>query len=760
MYNMYNKEKYLKYKKKYLHIKNLNNEYNNVITSGGSYVSNTEPDDDYAFGTAELLIKEIDKTYVPKQIINIWHTKTVNTNMASNNSVFVSKIRDNEFIYHYLDNEDCTKIIKDSVDSKIFNENVLYAYNKLAPYAYKADLARYCILYLHGGIYIDMKWKCINNFFFNNLDLTKEYFVLDRPYIDNNISEDDEYNIINNSNYYTNVKDKIDTHLWGIDKKIGIYNGLIICKKGNKFIKDCINKCVHNILNNKYGDNPLHPTGPRMMSQIYFKNNNENYKYINLFFSIKGKLILQKGKDKENTRILEEYSTYRDDQNRDRENNKVNRKYYDYDYAWKEKKIYVESKDVESKDESKDVKSKVESKVESKDVKSKDVESKDVKSKDVKSKDVKSKQYLDYIGKLLNNGQYNSPFYIFWNSNNVFYTKEFKTKENAIEYFLTNTDINENDSLAIFDNQGYIVDDYYWFSDNNWKQNIVKQFFKNKFTQLSDTDLIMVINNINYDNLFYLNDINILIPPPPYYTIWVSNGEYNIIKRDLLDDSFQDYDKISQGDSRGIFDSNEMLVKDKYWFNNYGWKKKIIKYYKELDKSRYEQFIAAINNNCKDNTEITDNTDEGFHLIYFIEKQEEDKQNNDIYWYYHKYYNTKQDCNNRIIQYNNPNYAIFKNNEIIESNTNDVLFLDKIKEYYIKANKDYYIIWLNDNNIRDIYRYNNIEDAIIFYNTLKSDNKIIYDNDKNKMLINIKITREIETELLEFYNMFYNMFSK
>lgn len=37
-----------------------------------------------------------------------------------------------------------------------FDRDVLEAYDKLRPYAYKADLGRYCLLYQHGGWYADI----------------------------------------------------------------------------------------------------------------------------------------------------------------------------------------------------------------------------------------------------------------------------------------------------------------------------------------------------------------------------------------------------------------------------------------------------------------------------------------------------------------------------------------------------------------------------------------------------------------------------
>lgn len=48
-------------------------------------------------------------------------------------------------------------LIKDN-----FGEHVLYAYDVVLPYAFKADLARLCILYIHGGWYSDLGIKFLN----------------------------------------------------------------------------------------------------------------------------------------------------------------------------------------------------------------------------------------------------------------------------------------------------------------------------------------------------------------------------------------------------------------------------------------------------------------------------------------------------------------------------------------------------------------------------------------------------------------------
>lgn len=71
--------------------------------------------------------------------------------------------------YHLYSGEELEKIIKNN-----FNDDVYVSYKKLRPYACKADLARLCLLYLYGGLYIDL-----NLYFMNTIpDLNKlEFFA-------------------------------------------------------------------------------------------------------------------------------------------------------------------------------------------------------------------------------------------------------------------------------------------------------------------------------------------------------------------------------------------------------------------------------------------------------------------------------------------------------------------------------------------------------------------------------------------------------
>ena len=45
----------------------------------------------------------------------------------------------------------------------IFDLSVLESFRGLVPYAYKSDLARYCLLYIYGGWYVDLTLKMLTS---------------------------------------------------------------------------------------------------------------------------------------------------------------------------------------------------------------------------------------------------------------------------------------------------------------------------------------------------------------------------------------------------------------------------------------------------------------------------------------------------------------------------------------------------------------------------------------------------------------------
>lgn len=221
---------------------------------------------------------------IPKLII-----QTGKTNKTNNLNAIMTFIDLNpEYEYIYFDNNDCINFIKNNFDKKVLN-----AFNKLVPGAYKADLFRYCVLYILGGCYFDNK----------QINRTPLREIIE-PNQDIFLCND----IISNS----------------------YYNAFMMSVKNHKVIQNCINSCVKNIENNYYGTNPLEPTGPMLLYKqaqpykydvIHRFKQNYNIKYIrhkgDIYSLKKNKIICNSS--------YKSYYKYRDD---------------NYDTLWKEKKIY------------------------------------------------------------------------------------------------------------------------------------------------------------------------------------------------------------------------------------------------------------------------------------------------------------------------------------------------------------------------------------------------------------------------------------
>lgn len=225
---------------------------------------------------------------IPLNIFTTWHTKNLTPSMWK--AITLVKTINPEFQYYLYDQNECIEFIKNN-----FDKDVLDAYNNLIPLAYKSDLWRYCILYIYGGIYMDIKFTPVNNFKFINLT-DKEYFCLEYPqsYL---------------KFYY------------------GICNGLIISKPKNTILLDCINKIVNNVKKKEYSHNPLYPTGPGLLGEIYFSK--YNVKTIQLFITVDPFSIIYK-----NTIILQMYENYRKDQHNISP-------IPNYNILWKNKQIYL-----------------------------------------------------------------------------------------------------------------------------------------------------------------------------------------------------------------------------------------------------------------------------------------------------------------------------------------------------------------------------------------------------------------------------------
>ena len=235
---------------------------------------------------------------VPMKLFQTWHTKNLPPKMQEN--VQNIKKQNPELEYFLFDESDCADFIKSH-----FSEDVLVAYKKLLPCSYKSDLWRFCAMYIHGGVYLDIKYHCVDGFKFIDI-MDREHFVLERP------------------GYWE-------------PEKYGIYTALIIANPGNQIFLNCIHRIVRNTQTNYYGYNALYPTGPGLLGELYFGNIADNMHMLDNFDLVFNMVNDQEVIIYKNQIILRCYPEYRMEQ-------RANQKRKHYGDLWGEHAIYTRNK--------------------------------------------------------------------------------------------------------------------------------------------------------------------------------------------------------------------------------------------------------------------------------------------------------------------------------------------------------------------------------------------------------------------------------
>ena len=119
--------------------------------------------------------------YIPKKIFQTGGSCEVTKGMYDAVHTWIDKNPDWE--YHFFDNKACRDFIKEH-----FPKKVLDAYDTLIPGAYKADLWRYCVLYIHGGLYVDNKMELLasslNDVIPENVEFWSFAYDASHPYIE------------------------------------------------------------------------------------------------------------------------------------------------------------------------------------------------------------------------------------------------------------------------------------------------------------------------------------------------------------------------------------------------------------------------------------------------------------------------------------------------------------------------------------------------------------------------------------------------
>jgi hypothetical protein len=172
---------------------------------------------------------------IPKNIFQTWGQKNLSPALQEAASSWQKFNPDWQITI--FDDKQCREFI-----ATHFDEDVLWAYDQITPGAYRADLWRYCVLYVHGGVYADFKFKAL-------LPLDK---VLD-PAAD-----------------FVSVIDVGTPDLLGIDlsKNPYLMQGFLASKPNSLVFLTAIQAIVHHVKQGDYTTDYLSITGPGLMGRV------------------------------------------------------------------------------------------------------------------------------------------------------------------------------------------------------------------------------------------------------------------------------------------------------------------------------------------------------------------------------------------------------------------------------------------------------------------------------------------------------------
>lgn len=165
---------------------------------------------------------------IPRKVFMTWTTRELPPDMYK--TITDNAQQNPEFDFFIYTESECSDFISANFDTEVYN-----AYHSLKPSAYKSDLWRYCVMYIHGGIYLDVKFKCMAPL--NDIIKDNKTIFLDDLF----------------------------------EKQVA--QGILIANPKESIFLKCIYKIVDNVKTKFYGLNTLHPTGPQFIGELIYENN-------------------------------------------------------------------------------------------------------------------------------------------------------------------------------------------------------------------------------------------------------------------------------------------------------------------------------------------------------------------------------------------------------------------------------------------------------------------------------------------------------
>lgn len=154
---------------------------------------------------------------IPKTILQLWGRRETLTQQMLG-AVGTWKILNPSYDHVLMFDEDCREFLKEH-----FTEDVCTAFELIKPGAGKADLFRYCYLYIKGGVYVDIDNICV------------------KP-LDDIIKEDGEFIGVLDLPYRSIYSDFNG-------KSFAIHQSFIVCIPGHPWLDMAVKLSTYNILN-------------------------------------------------------------------------------------------------------------------------------------------------------------------------------------------------------------------------------------------------------------------------------------------------------------------------------------------------------------------------------------------------------------------------------------------------------------------------------------------------------------------------------
>ena len=131
-----------------------------------------------------------------------------------------------------------TAVMRESFIKYYFDKRVYNAYCKIKPGAFKADLWSYCILYIFGGIYVDIDTLCIGKL---NDFIQTEY---------ENNNNQKNYKDKDNDKQFIEFISAVDFNTNPNEGQHNLTHGFMSIRPRHTIMLDCIQRVLYNVENN------------------------------------------------------------------------------------------------------------------------------------------------------------------------------------------------------------------------------------------------------------------------------------------------------------------------------------------------------------------------------------------------------------------------------------------------------------------------------------------------------------------------------